>query len=79
MGADLSVVSDPKGVVAKQFGVLGLGGLYSKRWTFYVDVEGRLVAIDKEVRPETVGADVVAKLTELGFARRSNAASKIGR
>ena len=74
MGAALPVVSDPEGKVAKQFGVLGLGGLYSKRWTFYIDPAGILRAIDKHVRPETAGEDIVRKLGELGFPRRISSA-----
>jgi peroxiredoxin Q/BCP len=75
MGASLPVVSDPKGEVAKQFGVLALGGLYSKRWTFYIDAEGILRAIDKDVRPETAGVDIVEKLRALGFPRRVSRAT----
>ena len=74
MGALVPVLSDSKGKVAKKFGVLGLGGLYSKRWTFYIDAEGILRAIDKNVHPETAGADIVSKLRELGFARRQTIA-----
>lgn len=74
MGAALPVVSDLKGKVAKEFGVLGLGGLYTKRWTFYIDAEGILRAIDKEVHPETAGADIIGKLRELGFPRRMTSA-----
>ncbi len=74
MGASLPVVSDAKGEVAKQFGVIGLGGLYSRRWTFYIDAKGILRAIDKSVRPATAGADIVAKLEELGFPRRMTSA-----
>ena len=70
MAARLPVVSDPKGAVAKRFGVLGIGGLYSKRWTFYIDSAGILRAIDKQVKPETAGADIVRKLQELDFPRR---------
>lgn len=70
MGALLPVVSDPKGEVAKRFGVLGFGGLYAKRWTFYIDADGILRAIDKKVDPETAGADIVRTLGELGFPKR---------
>jgi peroxiredoxin Q/BCP len=70
MGTELPVVSDPKGVVAKRFGVLGIGGLYSRRWTFYIDSGGILRAIDKQVDPATAGADIVNKLQELNFPRR---------
>jgi peroxiredoxin Q/BCP len=74
MGASLPVVSDPKGKVAKRFGVLGFGGLYAKRWTFYIDAEGILRAIDKKVDPATAGADMVRILGELGFPKRETAA-----
>ena len=73
MGAGLPVVSDPKGEVAKRFGVLGIGGLYSRRWTFYIDSTGILRAVDKQVKPATAGADIVSKLKELGFPTRSQA------
>ena len=58
--------------VAKRFGVLGIGGLYSRRWTFYVDSGGILRAIDKQVEPATAGADIVKKLEKLGFPKRSS-------
>jgi len=73
MGAGLPVVSDPKGQVAKRFGVLGIGGFFSKRWTFYVDAEGILQFIDKDVAPETAGSDMLEHLKELKFPRRETA------
>ena len=76
--AGFPVVSDPKGVVAKRFGVLGLGGLYSKRWTFYVDSEGVLRAIDKQVAPATAGTDMIRKLETLDFPRHPNATDPSG-
>ena len=63
------VLSDPKGATAKRYGVLGFGGLYSNRWTFYIDGDGILREIDKSVTPETAGQDIVRKLESLGFAR----------
>jgi len=74
MSAEFPVVSDQKGVVAKRFGVLGIGGLYSRRWTFYVDSTGILRAIDKQVAPATAGADIVRTLQELDFPKRAPAA-----
>jgi peroxiredoxin Q/BCP len=68
------VLSDPSGETAKAFGVLGLGGLYANRWTFYVDPEGKIVAVDKQVSTSTAGQDIARKLGELGFARKSGAA-----
>lgn len=42
----------------------------ANRWTFYVGVDGRLLAVDKDVKVATAGADIAAKLAELGVARR---------
>ena len=66
------MVSDPKGETGRRYGVVGLGGLYSRRWTFYIDREGILRAIDKQVVPATAGVDMLKKLDELGFPRRSS-------
>lgn len=70
MKARLPVVSDPEGETAKRYDVIGFGGLYSKRWTFYIDREGVLRAIDKKVNTATAGQDIVAKLEALGFPKR---------
>jgi len=42
----------------------------AKRWTFYIGKDGRILHVDKEVKVDTAGADIVAKLGELGVARR---------
>ena len=42
----------------------------AKRWTFYIGKDGRILAIDKDVKVDTAGADIAAKLAELGVARR---------
>jgi peroxiredoxin Q/BCP len=70
MGAAIPVVSDPKGLIAKRFGVVALGGLYSRRWTFYIDAAGVLREIDKQVEPATAGVDMLGKLRDLGFPKR---------
>ena len=75
LGADLLVLSDPDGRVAKDYGVLALGGLYARRWTFYIDPAGVIRKIDQNVSPETAGADLVRTLQELGFPRVSDAAT----
>ncbi len=76
LGASLPVVSDQKGIVAKQYGVLALGGLYARRWTFYIDVEGRVRSIDKKVSPDSAGVDMLRKLEELGFPKRGSEPSE---
>jgi len=72
LSTQIPVLSDPKGETAERYGVIGFGGLYSKRWTFYIDATGILRAIDKDVNPESAGQDIVEKLTRLGFGKRSS-------
>ncbi len=43
----------------------------AKRWTFYIGKDGKVLAIDKDVKTETAGADVAAKLGALGVAKRA--------
>jgi peroxiredoxin Q/BCP len=42
----------------------------ANRWTFYIDKDGKIVAIDKAVKPPTSAEDMVAKLAELKVATR---------
>jgi peroxiredoxin Q/BCP len=67
--ADFPMLSDADKSVAKAYGVLNERGIAS-RWTFYVDRNGRIAAIDKMVRPETSAEDMIAKLGELKVATR---------
>ena len=66
------LLSDSGKKVADAFGVTALGGLYSRRWTFYIDRDGVIREIDKNVDVETAGQDIAAKLKALGFARKSS-------
>lgn len=67
--ADFPMLSDPEKAVAKAYGVLNERGIAS-RWTFYIDRNGRIAAIDKMVRPETSAEDMVTRLGELKVATR---------
>jgi len=67
--ADFPMLSDADKTVAKAYGVLNERGMAS-RWTFYVDRNGRIAAIDRMVRPETSAEDMIAKLGELKVATR---------
>ncbi len=42
----------------------------AKRWTFYIGKDGKLLFVDKEVKVDTAGADIAAKLAELGISRK---------
>ena len=41
-----------------------------RRWTFYIGKDGEVLYVDKSVKPGTHGADVAAKLAELGIPER---------
>ena len=43
----------------------------AKRWTFYIGKDGKILAIDKDVKVDTAGADVAAKLGELGVPKKA--------
>ncbi len=63
------VLSDPKGVAARAWGVLAPGGAVARRTTFYVDGGGVIRRIDGQVHPATHGADLVREIEALGLAR----------
>ena len=42
----------------------------ARRWTFYIGPDGKILFVDKDVKPGTAGADVAARLAELGVPRR---------
>ena len=63
------ILSDPAKEVAKAYGLLMAVGV-PNRWTYYIGPDGNILAIDKQVSPSTAGADVAARLAELGVARR---------
>ena len=67
--ADYPILSDVTKEIANKYGVLGRSG-FANRWTFYIDPNGKIIAIDKEVKPATSGEDMVAKLAELKIAKR---------
>ena len=42
----------------------------ASRWTFYIGIDGKILHIDKEVKPASSGPDMAAKLAELNIAKR---------
>lgn len=43
---------------------------YAVRHTFYIDLDGKISAIDREVKPATSAEDMAAMLGKLGVALR---------
>ena len=68
---DFPVLCDPGKEVARSYGVLRAFGLYTARQTIYIDREGRVAEIDRDVTPASAGEDMVRRLEALGVPRRS--------
>jgi peroxiredoxin Q/BCP len=41
-----------------------------KRWTFYIGKDGKILFIDTAVKARSHGADIAAKLEELGVDKK---------
>jgi peroxiredoxin Q/BCP len=67
---DYPILSDPEKGIARAFGVLEPEGRYAMRHTFYIGADGTVLFIDTEVNPKTAGADMAARLEELGFPKK---------
>jgi len=63
--ADFPLLSDPEGNVADAYDVSFMG--YAKRHTFYIDKTGKIVMIDKNVRPKTSAEDMAKYMKILNF------------
>jgi peroxiredoxin Q/BCP len=70
--ADFPLLGDPTKETAKAYGVLNPEWGAAYRWTFYIDKDGRIAAIDKAVKPATSAEDMVAKLAELKVPTRGD-------
>src|SRR5262249_23705005 len=55
--ADFPLLSDPSKQTAQAYGVLNQNGM-ARRWTFYVGKDGKILGIDKEVKPPTSAEDM---------------------
>lgn len=76
LDAELVLLSDTENQVGQAFGVVGFAGLYAKRWTFYVDREGIIRHIDKQVRVGSAGQDIAQRMGALGFPKKEEASAE---
>ena len=67
--ADFPILIDVAKEIGTKYGVLCMTGM-AKRWTFYIDPDGKILHIDTGVKPASSGADMVARLAELKIAKR---------
>ena len=63
---DYPILSDLGKEVARAYGVVTDKRKVPFRWTFYIGTDGKPLYVDKAVKAGSHGADVAAKLKELG-------------
>lgn len=68
---DYPILSDPTLAAAKEFGVVNASRPVAHRWTFYIGKDGKVLLVDKEGNTKDHGAEIAAKLGELGVAKKS--------
>jgi peroxiredoxin Q/BCP len=67
---DFPILSDPDREVAEEYGLLDGGRKVPNRWTFYIGKDGKILHVDKAVKAPKHGADIAAKLEELGVDKK---------
>jgi peroxiredoxin Q/BCP len=70
LGLDFPILSDPTKDTAKTLGVLNERGMAS-RWTYYIGKDGKILFVDQSVKTGQHGADIAAKLKELGIPEKN--------
>ena len=68
-GASFPILADTTTTVSAAYGVLSAGG-YAARVTFYIDPQGTIARIDRQVNPRTAGADLLVSLQAFEVPRR---------
>jgi len=66
---DYPILSDPKKDVARAYGVVTKLRPVPYRWTFYIGLDGKILAIDKKVQAKQHGEDVASTLKELNVEK----------
>ena len=67
---DYPILSNPDGKVAAAYGVVDAKRKFPRRWTIYIGKDGRILKIDKKVRPRSAAEDVAKILEELGVEKK---------
>jgi peroxiredoxin Q/BCP len=65
IGAKFPLLTADK-ATAKAYGVLAESGAYTLRQTFFIDPEGVIRSIDRQVKASSHGADLIRTLKGLG-------------
>lgn len=68
LSVDYPILSDPDKTVANAYGVVNPQRGFANRWTFYIDKDGKIAAIEKKIDTKNAASEVAAKLKSLGIA-----------
>lgn len=68
---DFPILSDPSRQTALAYGVVKAGRTHPRRWTYYIGKNGKILAIDKQVKAGSHGSQVVKKLAELQWEKKN--------
>lgn len=72
LDADYPILSDPACETAKAYGVLRPERKNASRVTFYIGKDGKILHVDDKVKTANHGADIAAKLKELGVPAKKS-------
>ncbi len=67
--ASFPILADTAQQASAAYGVLNASGT-AGRVTFYIDPTGKIVRIDRQINPQTAGADLLVALQKLGVPLR---------
>jgi peroxiredoxin Q/BCP len=70
LSLDFPILSDPTKETARAYGVLKPEGNVSNRWTFFIDKDGKIAAVDKSVKPAEHVDAISARLKEMGVSTK---------
>ena len=72
--ADFPMLANPDKKVAFAYGVIAPDApperQFARRHTFYINPEGKIAFIDRAVKAQSSGPDIVARLAELNVPKR---------
>ena len=69
LGADYPILSDPEKKAAKAYGVVHGLRRWPERWTFYIGMDGKILYVDRQVKPHSAAEDVARRLKELNISQ----------
>jgi peroxiredoxin len=70
LALDYVILSDPSGKTAKQYGIYNEDRGFSKRVTFVISKEGKILAVEEKISVDSHASDLAKMLGELNVDKR---------